>query len=108
MTDTPTPLHPRPIKAAHELMLAKLCALNPPRLTVSPEPDQFEAVSEYLLDVARIVDAMILEVGRDVKSNASRNIDLRYFDNVLRDGLEGFAVYSITEEIEALKEERAA
>jgi len=101
-------MHPRPIKQAHELMLAKLCALRPPHITVNPDPEEFQATQEYLLNVARIVDAMIIEVGREVQSNSSLRIDLKLFENVLTDALEGFAVYEIEREIDDMKEERAA
>lgn len=103
-----TALHPRPIKAAHELLLAKLCALFPPHIPVQPSPDDFEATREYLEDVARIVDQLILEVGREVQSNSSRAVDIRDFENVTLNALEADTLHYLTREADELRETRAA
>ena len=102
------PAKPSPIRDAHAFMVQRLAALQPPRIYANPDPEEFEATSEYLLDVARIVDEMILAVGREVKSSASVNINLDVFTNCLRDQLEGNATFEIEREVESLKQERAA
>ena len=99
---------PNPIAVAHAEAVRRLACLIPPRIYVNPDPQEFEATSEYLLDVARIVDELILSVGREVKSSASVRIDLATFTNVLRDGLEGFSIHEISREVASLKEDRNA
>lgn len=98
----------RPIALAHQTMLTKLAALRAPHIYVNPDPEEFGAVNEYLLDVARIVDECLLAVGREVKCNSSRRIELRDFTNVLRNALEGNATFQVDQAIESLVEERAA
>ena len=99
---------PNPIAVAHAEAGRRLACLIPPRIYANPDPQEFEATSEYLLDVARIVDELILAVGREVKSSASVNIDITSFENVLRTGLEGFATYEISREVASIKEDRNA
>ncbi len=96
-----------PIRAAHAAAVAKLSALQAPRIFVSPDPEDFEAVNTYLLDVARIVDELILSVGRDIRSNATTTVDLKLFTDVVRDALEGNATFCITTQAEAVQSERA-
>lgn len=99
---------PNPIRDAHAFMVQRLAALIPPKLYADNDPEDFEATTEYLLDVARIVDEMILSVGREVKSSASVNINLDVFTDCLRDQLEGNATFEISREAENIREERAA
>lgn len=97
-----------PIAVAHAEAVRRLACLIPPRIYVNPDPEEFEATSEYLLDVARIVDELVLAVGREVKSNATCAIDLKLFSNVLTNALEGDATCEIGREVESLKEDRDA
>lgn len=96
------------IYTAHQTMLAKLAALRPPHIYVNPDPEEFGAVNEYLLDVARIVDECLLAVGREVKCNTPVRINMDLFTNVLRDALEGNACFEVERAIEDIRSERAA
>lgn len=97
-----------PIRAAHQTMVAKLSALQAPRIFVSPDPCEFENVNDYLLDVAKIVDEMIEAVGRDIKSSGTVPFDMGCFTDVLTDALEGNATHAITMQAEDIQAERAA
>lgn len=110
MTDTPTVLHPRPIKAAHELLMTKLAAMLPvvPRLPIDPDPEQFEDVADYICEAARIFDQWLLAVGREVKANAPCKIDMKLFTDVFLNAVEGEATAEITKCAERVKEDRAA
>lgn len=99
---------PRPIALAHQIMVAKLGTLRPPRIFVNPDPEEFGAVNEYLTDVARIVDECLLAVGKEVKANASVNINLDFFTNVLANELEGNACFEVERAAEEVRNERAA
>jgi hypothetical protein len=97
-----------PIAVAHAETVRRLACLIPPRLYANNDPEDFQAVEEFILDYARIVDDLILSVGKEVASSASVRIDITSFENVLRTGLEGFATYEIGREVASLKEDRAA
>jgi hypothetical protein len=110
MTDTPTRLHPRPIKAAHELLITKLAAMLPdvPRLSIDADPSEFEDVADYLCEAARIFDQWLLAVGREVKANAPCKIDMDCFTDVVLNVVEGFSTAECTKCAETIKEDRSA
>jgi hypothetical protein len=97
-----------PIRDAHTLMVTRLATIAPPRIYINPDPEDFEAVSEYLMAVARVVDQCLLSVGQEVQSNASVRINLDLFTNTLRDEIEGNAVFEVLREAETIKEDRVA
>ncbi len=97
---------PAPIRAAHVAMVAKLSMLQAPRVYVNPDPADFENVNDYLLDVAKIVDELLLAVGREIKSNATTTVDMSQFTDVLRGAIEGNATFQITQQAEAVQSER--
>lgn len=99
---------PNPILQAQQAMVAKLAAITAPRIYVNPDPAELENVEDYLLSIARVFDAFLLEVGREVASNAMTNTDLGQFTNVLTDALAGNATHEIQQEVEALRQKRAA
>jgi hypothetical protein len=97
-----------PIRDAHTLMVTRLATIIPPRIYINPDPEDFEAVSEYLMAVASVVDQCLLSVGQEVQSNASVRINLDLFTNTLRDEIEGNAVFEVLREAETIKEDRVA
>jgi len=97
-----------PIKSAHLDMVKTLSMLQPPRIFVNPDPEEFGAVNEYLIAIARIVDECLLAVGKDVKANASVNINLGFFTDVLRNELEGNACFEVDRAADEIRDERAA
>lgn len=99
---------PNPIRDAHNLMVTKLDCVTPPRLLTNPDPEDFEAVAEYIHAVARIMDEWMLNVGTDVQSNSTVRTDIDQFKGTFTDAVEGFALYEIQREAEALREDRAA
>lgn len=96
------------IAIAHGVMAAKLAGVTPPRLLVSPDPEDFEAVAEYVHAVARIMDEWMLRVGNEVQSNSTVKIDMGCFTGTFTDAVEGWALAEINREAEALREDRAA
>lgn len=103
-------MHPRPIKAAHELLLTKLAALTDftPRIGIDPSPRDFEDVNDYLCDAARIFDQWLAAVGVDIKANAPCRIDDSVFKDRFLNAVEGEATAEITRCAERVKEDRAA
>src|ERR1043166_7634564 len=96
------------IAAAHAVMCAKLAAITPSRITINPEPDEFEATAEYIHAVCRVMDEWILRVGQEVQSNASVRIDIDQFRGTFTDAVEGQAIFECEREAETLREDRAA
>lgn len=104
----PTRTLPHPIAMAHLTMVAKLAAIKPPRIYVSPTPDEFGAVADYIEAVARIMDEWHLLVGEEVKSNSTVRIDMTLFTDVFRDATEGLSVFEAERPGKALNEDRGA
>lgn len=96
-----------PLAKAQSAMVGELVRLAAPKLSVNPEPEDFEDVADYLLRAARIVDAFIKEVGLEVQSSATTRIDMKCFTDVLKDALEGNATFEIDRCAEVLREDRA-
>lgn len=95
-----------PIQAAHDEMVRRLSGFTVPWINNAvPSTDEFEAIRTYLTDVARIVDACILEVGREVSANATTNVNLKLFTNVLDDALTGEALFEIERVVEVMRED---
>ncbi len=92
-----------PIGRAHYAMIRELCRMHIPHLPVVCEGDDFDDVADYLTRVAHIVDTFVKDVGAEVKSNALNTVDLRQFENVLLNGLEGYATHEISEAAEAAR-----
>ena len=95
-----------PIAKAQAAMVGELARLQAPRLSVNPEPEDFEDVADYLLRGARIIDEWIKEVGLELRSASTGNTDMNDFTDVLKNALEGFATHEIDSAAENLREER--
>ncbi len=93
-----------PIGKAHYAMIRELCRMHIPHLPVTPEGEDFDDVADYLTRVAHIVDLFVKDVGAEVKSNALNVVDLRQFENVLLNALEGYATSEIEQASEAARE----
>lgn len=87
------------VKAAEELL-----ALYPGRLTIEPHPGDYEDVADHIMDVARIMDRWLLDVGYVVKEHSHCNIDMKQFTDVFRGAVEGNATYELTRAAEARRE----
>jgi hypothetical protein len=99
-----SPTSQNPIAKAHFAMIRELARMHVPQIGVSPEPEEFEDTADYLLRVAAVVDAFVREVGLEVKCNALCLVDLKDFEGVLLNGMEGYCLASIDQAAEAARE----
>lgn len=84
---------------------AGLAGIKLAKLSTHPEPEDFLAVRDDVEAIARIVDRLLLYIGRHAKENSS-DISLADFTNVLRGATEGYATYQCERAARALHEER--
>lgn len=100
---------PDPAIQAHGLLVTRLAAVRPNQIKggYADEVD-FETRATHLMDLARIVDAYILALGRDVKDNTSQPIDLADFADQVCAALEGNATYQLSRAAQCLRESRYA
>ena len=102
----PVPAHP--LAKAHTVMIGELARLQVPRLPIVPEPEDFEEVADYLLRVAAVIDVFMADVGAEVRDNALTLVDVKEFENVMRDGIEGRCLHEIDMASEAAREAQNA
>ena len=67
-----------------------------------------EMRATHLMDLARIVDAYILALGRDVQDNSSQPIDLADFTDQLCAALEGNAAFQLSRAAQSVRDARYA
>jgi hypothetical protein len=101
---------PAPIKAAHELLLTKLAALTDfvPRISIDPNPSEFEDVETYIRDAVGFFDQWLSAIGNEIKANASCRIDESVFKDRFLNAVEGEATAEITRCADRVREDRAA
>ena len=83
----------------------KLCGLQMTRLVGEADKGDAQALTRDLLDIARIVDQALLEIGREAKVHFGSDVDLTLFADQLGDALEGNATHTICAAVEARNEE---
>ena len=89
---------PDPAAEAHGLLVTKLAVVRPNRIAGgSADAADLVGRATHLMDIARIVDAYILALGRDVKENTTEAIDLAEFTDQLTGAIEGNATYQLSE-----------
>jgi len=100
---------PDPALQAHGLLVTRLAAVRPNRIAggYADEVD-LEMRATHLMDLARIVDAYILALGRDVKDNSAQPINLADFTDQLCMALEGNATFQLARAAQAVREARYA
>ena len=84
-----------PIAKAHFAMIKELARLRVPSIPIVPEGEDFEEVADYLLRVAAVIDVFMADVGAEVKDNALTLVDVKEFENVMRDGIEGRCLHEL-------------
>ena len=96
-----------PVLKAHGVLVTKLAVVQPNRIVggYADEAD-LEARAAHLMDIARIVDAYILALGRDVKETTSQSIDLSDFTDQVTAALEGNATFQLSRAAECLRAAR--
>ena len=94
-----------PLDTAIHTAGRKLCALQMTRLWGQADKSDAQSLTRDLLDIARIVDAALYEIGREAKAHIGHDIDLSLFTDQLLGAVEGNATHTICAAIEAREEE---
>jgi hypothetical protein len=103
-----TPIRPEranPLDIAIHDAGRKLLGLRMTRLWGEATKSDAQSVVRDLLDIARIVDTAILEIGREAKAHIGHDVDLSLFADQLLGALEGNATFTLCAAIEAREEE---
>jgi hypothetical protein len=85
----------------------KLASLQMTRLVGEADKSDAQALTRDLLDIARIIDSALLEIGREAKAHFGRGVDLCLYTDRLLDSLEGETVINLCQAVEAREEEFA-
>jgi hypothetical protein len=99
-------LDPGAIANAHAVMIDELTRLRAPSLSVNAQAEEFEALADYWVAVARIVDRALLASGRELKSNTTADVDLKDFTDQFYGAVDGFACYHADRAAETAREEQ--
>jgi hypothetical protein len=83
------------IATVHREAVQALARLYVPRLDVSPSPEQFRDLADFLTHWARISDRVLKIVGEEAASNTSETIDARVFDGAFLGGIQGEATFEL-------------
>lgn len=97
----------KPIAKAHAAMIDELSRLRCPMLPVTPSADDFGAVADYVVNVARIADRWLNIVGQEVRANSTRYVDMRDFTEAFFGAVDGFCLFEIDACGERVREEAA-
>lgn len=95
-----------PIARSHAAMVHELSLLRVPSIAVSPSPEHFEDVADYVLRVARIFDRHLADIGSEAQSNSIVNLDKGQFANQCLSAVEGNCTFELDKAAAALQEER--
>ncbi len=95
-----------PMAKAHRTLVEDLALIAVPHFDVCPEAEQFEDVADYMLRVAAVCDRWLLEIGQEIKANATEGVDLKDFTEQFRGALEGNATFYCDRNAEALRHEQ--
>lgn len=86
----------------------KLCGLMMTRLHGEPTKGDAQSIVRDALDVAKIVDDALLEIGREVKAYFGSHIELTLWTDQLSDAITGNLTFNVCEAIEVREEEFGA
>ena len=76
-------------------LIRGLAKVPAPRVDVTPTPQQIEDVGRFITDVAKLGDAFMLDVGKELKANAPTAIDLKNFKTPFFDAVDGYALWDV-------------
>lgn len=86
----------------------KLLGLQMTRLHGEPTKGDAQSIVRDALDVAKIVDDALLEIGREVKAYFGSHIELTLWTDQLSDAITGNLTFNVCEAIEVREEEFGA
>lgn len=101
---------PRNILKAAVASAAEQLAIQASRqhdMALVPEGEDFRTQIASLVEIAHIVDKLVLQFGEHVREYSPYSIDLSYFRTPLKDALEGYALHEIESAAEQCEEEQA-
>jgi hypothetical protein len=94
------------IATVHREAVQALARLYVPRLDVSPSPDQFRDLADFLTHWARIADRVLKIVGEEASSNTSETLDMTTFDGRFFGGIQGEATFELERCAQAVEAEQ--
>jgi len=94
------------IATVHREAVQALARLYVPRLDVSPSPDQFRDLADFLTRWARIADRVLKIVGEEAVANSSERIDARVFEDRFFGGIDGDATFELERAAAAVEAEQ--
>lgn len=83
------------IATVHREAVQTLARLYVPYISVSPTPDQFRDVADFLLHWARIADRVLKIVGEEANSNTSEVLGMSDFSDAFVGAIEGNATFQL-------------
>ena len=84
-----------PLKRAHLALIGELAAMKVPSFSHDALAEEFDDTAEYVRKLAMAVDKALLAIGTEVRSNALCVVDLRYFDGMCLEVVDGWATNEI-------------
>lgn len=103
MTSAITEHHP--LQTTIRQAAEKLMAFRVHQLPALTEPDDFRELCRDLRAFADIIDPVIEAFGEATDLHSTRNVDLKVFENVLSDALDGNATFEIERSADVLQED---
>jgi hypothetical protein len=103
-------IEPRPIRTdamarIHRALVEAMNRLDVPQLPTQPEPEDFEAVADYIQRVTLIFDVTWLQdIGAEVASNALCRIDQSMFCGQFVGAIDGNATFELDSAAQAARE----
>lgn len=109
---TPIRSAPQPLNVAPDPLTTiihnagrKLLGLQMTRLVGEADKSDAQALTRDLLDIAKIVDDALLEIGREAKAHFGSHIDVSLFTDQLLGAIQGNATFNVCEAIEVREED---
>lgn len=94
-----------PLQVTIRQAAEKLMAFRVHKLPALTEPDDFRELCADLRAFADIIDPVIEAFGEATDLHSTRKVDLKVFENVLSDAIDGNATFEIEHSAEVLQEE---
>jgi hypothetical protein len=89
-----SPTSHNPLARAHFAMMRELARMAVPSIGLDDDPEDFEAVADYVRRVTDLFDVTWLQaVGEEVKSNALCHIDMAMFSGQFVGAIDGNATF---------------
>ena len=96
---------PNPLDLIVQNAGRKLMGLQMTRLYAQADKSDAQSLTRDLLDIARIVDAALYDIGREAKAYFGYDVDLTLFTDQLLGAIEGNATHTICAAFENREEE---